>query len=523
MELWTILLIIAFAIVVFVLILMRLYVKTPANMAFIRTGLGGKKVVVDGGAIVLPIVQNIQWISLETFKLEVFKANKEAFITKDRFRVDIGAEFYVKVEPNAASIEQASRSLGDKSFSAGGIKTLLDEKLISALRSVSANMEMIELHENRRGFAKAVMENLKEALSHNGLTLEDVSIFYLDQTDKNQLDPNNIFDAEGLRQITAQTSERMRERNEIERNTEVAIRRKDVEAVKLKLALDQERSFAETEQLYRIETDRSKRMAEIEQFKAEQERLAREAEIAKEKAIREAEIKREAYLVQQMKLKEVVEVEKEKAIEEVRRERDIAILEKEKDKLVKEAERLQADAAREEMAQMVVTVSEKAKAERTKQLALIEALKELEVAERRAHAVEITANSRMKEGEAEAYACLKLREAENAVDEKIIHRDIMLELINKSPQILSELMAPAKNIESIKVLDINGWRPSGEGNASATSGSSGVMNVVNAILNAGAALPLLREILEFSKVDNTIIEKVSNYIPGLRGGKKSGE
>ena len=40
-----------------------LYVKVPANMAFIRTGFGGRKVVTDAGALILPVVHNIQWLS----------------------------------------------------------------------------------------------------------------------------------------------------------------------------------------------------------------------------------------------------------------------------------------------------------------------------------------------------------------------------------------------------------------------------------------------------------------------------
>jgi len=228
-----------------VLFFLALYVKTPPNMAFVRSGLGGKKVVVDSGAIVLPVVHTLQWISLETLKLEVIKAQKEAFITKDRFRVDIGAEFYLRVAADPDSIERASRSLGNRSFDAAAIQALVEEKLVSALRSVAAASELVELHENRRAFAQAVKEALLDPLSYNGLTLEDVSVFHLDQTSKEYLDPSNIFDAEGLRQITLQTSERTRERNEIERNTEVAIRKKDVEAIKLKLTLDQERALAE--------------------------------------------------------------------------------------------------------------------------------------------------------------------------------------------------------------------------------------------------------------------------------------
>jgi uncharacterized membrane protein YqiK len=189
-----------------------LYVKVPANMAFIRTGLGGWKAVTDAGAFVLPIVHNIQWLSLETFKIEVVRSNRDAFILKDRYRVDIGAEFYVKILSDSDMVEAASRSLGDKSFSADGIKALVEEKLISAMRSAAAQMELVELHENRSDFARRVKELVTEPLAQNGLGIEDVALFSLDQTDKSQLDPNNIFDAQGLRQITAQTSTRMQER-----------------------------------------------------------------------------------------------------------------------------------------------------------------------------------------------------------------------------------------------------------------------------------------------------------------------
>lgn len=487
----------------------KLYVKTPANMAFIRTGLGGKKVVIDRGAIVWPIVQNIQWLSLEIIKLEVFKANKEAFITRDRFRVDIGAEFYVKIEPKEEAIESASRSLGERSFSTEGIKGLLEEKLISALRSEAAKRELVELHENRRDFAKAVMDNLKDVITPNGLTLEDVSIFYLDQTDKNQLDPNNVFDAEGLRQITAQTSERMRERNEIERNTEVAIKKKDVEAVKLKLSLDQEKSFAETEQMRQVETDRSKKRAETDQFKFDQDRIAKEAEIAKDRSIKEAEIKKEASLIQQARAREEAEIEKSRAIEEATREKEIAIILKEIDKAKEEKKRLETEASKEEAAQLVVTAQERVKAEREREIALIEAMKALEVAEKRAKTTETLATARRTEGDAEAYARTKLKEAENILEDRIIHRDITLELIEKAPQILAQLMAPAQKIEGIKVLHVDGLGTDG-------GPSNAIDGVVGAFLKAGAAMPLLKELLEFSNVQTEELQKVMRRVPGLR-------
>jgi uncharacterized membrane protein YqiK len=494
---------------------LRFYVKTPPNMAIIRTGLGGRRVVIDGGIVVLPVVQQTKWISLETVKLKVMRANKEGLITKDRFRVDVGAEFYMKVEAKPEDIETASRSLGDRSLNAESLKLLLEEKLVSALRAVAAEKTLVELHENRIQFAREVKESLKETLLSNGLTLEDVSIFHLDQTKKDQLDPNNIFDAEGLKQITAQTSQRMKERNEIEKNTEVAIRQKDVEAIKLKLKLDQDREFASSEQMKEVENYRMLKRAEAEQFKFKQEMSIKEAEISKDRMIREAEIEKEKYLIQKMQERERAEIEKELAIEVARLARDIGIIQKEREKIEEEKARLEAEAARKRSIQNVVTVERKAEAEREKELAVINYLKELEIAELRAKAIERLAEARVREGEAEAQVKYKMREAENVLDTKFVVKDVVEEFIKNAPTIFKELMEPARNIESIRVLNING-AGLGAGNHGEGGGDT-VSKVISAVISASAILPLVTEAMKFSKMDgDEIVRKVIEKVPALK-------
>jgi len=495
----TILVLVGIGVIIVLVGFLLLYVKTPANMAFIRTGLGGKKVVIDGGALVWPVVQYIQWISLETLKLEVRRMQKEAFITKDRFRVDIGAEFYVKVQPDQEAIEHASRSLGEKSFSAEKIKLLVEEKLVAALRAEAAKRELVELHENRRGFAKAVMEGLKEALVPNGLVLEEVSIFSLDQTPKEYLDANNIFDAEGLRQITAQTMERLRERNDIERNTEVAIKRKDVEAVKLKLTLDQDREFAESEQRKQVEVYRAERTAEAEEFKAAQQRRIKEAEIRADQEIG------------------VTEIEKEQSIEAAKRKKEIVILAKERERLEEERRRLATEAMREAAAQEVITTAERLTAQRAKELAGIHAVQELEVAVKRAEATERLAQAKMKDGEAEGYARTKRNEAENLLGDKVIRRDVLQSLIERAPQIVEHVMAPVSKIESIRVVDFGGAR----GDSAAPS--SPISRLVSSFLEAGMTIPVLKELFESMKTDpahllRTVTEGLAGKPESEHGG-----
>lgn len=52
----------------------RLYHRSTKELAFVRTGLGGQKVVMDGGAIMLPIFHEWVNINMNTLKLEVSRA-----------------------------------------------------------------------------------------------------------------------------------------------------------------------------------------------------------------------------------------------------------------------------------------------------------------------------------------------------------------------------------------------------------------------------------------------------------------
>src|SRR5580658_10130147 len=85
-------------------VIVRFYRKASANMAFVRTGSGGAKVFKDGGAIVIPLVHHVIPVSLETMRLNVERRAEHALITKDNLRVDLSAEFYIKVQANTDDI-----------------------------------------------------------------------------------------------------------------------------------------------------------------------------------------------------------------------------------------------------------------------------------------------------------------------------------------------------------------------------------------------------------------------------------
>lgn len=95
------------------LIFAKLYTRATKETAFVRTGLGGEKVIKDGGAIVLPVVHEIIPVNMNTLRIEVEKIQKDALITKDRMRVDVKADFYLRVAPNANGISMAAQTLGN--------------------------------------------------------------------------------------------------------------------------------------------------------------------------------------------------------------------------------------------------------------------------------------------------------------------------------------------------------------------------------------------------------------------------
>src|SRR5215468_7020968 len=137
------------------LVIGRLYRRAEKDTAYVRTGLGGQKVVLDGGSLVLPIFHSIAKVNLKTLRLEVRRGENEALITKDRMRVDIGAEFYVRVKPDASSIALAAQTLGARTNDADELRVLIEAKFVDGLRSVAATMPLDALQEQRMHFVKA--------------------------------------------------------------------------------------------------------------------------------------------------------------------------------------------------------------------------------------------------------------------------------------------------------------------------------------------------------------------------------
>lgn len=549
--------IIVIALLTIGLIFSRLYKRASKEISFVRTGFGGEKVIMNGGALVFPVLHEIIPVNMNTLRLPVNRSDSQALITRDRMRVDVVAEFYVRVQPTSESIANAAQTLGARTMQPEKLKELVEGKFVDALRSVAAEMSMEELHEKRVDFVQKVQQVVTEDLLKNGLELETVSLTGLDQTSMEYFNPNNAFDAEGLTRLTEEIETRKKKRNDIEQDTSVQIRYKNLEAEKQKLELNKEEEYAKLQQQREIEIRRAEQAAEIAKEQAAKQKDSEQAQIVAQQQVQQSRITAERVVeeerIQKERTLETQQIEKQKTVEIASQDREIAVAEKSKEQSIAKAE---ADAARAKAAEAeerVITSREREIAERHKQIELIEAAKE---AEREAITIKVSAEAERlaavdiadalreeargqadkikitAEAEAEAekvraaaaeirYAVeatgnKALNEAANILSDQQISMKIKLQLIDNLERIIRESVKPMENIEGIKIIQVDGLN-AGSARNGATDGSHAnggnlADQIVNSALRYRAQAPLLDSLLKDVGIEGGDINALTNVL-----------
>ncbi len=521
---WPLFVAVAIVLLGIALMVARLYRRATKEIAFVRTGAGGQKVIVDGGTLVLPVLHEIIPVNMNTLRLEVRRANEQALITRDRMRVDVQAEFYVRVQPTKESIANAAQTLGMKTMEPSKLKDLVEGKFVDALRAVAAEMAMEELHEQRVNFVQKVQIAVTEDLLKNGLELETVSLTGLDQTNREFFNPDNAFDAAGLTRLTLEIEEKRQRRNEIEQDTEVAIRTKNLEAERAQLEIGRDEEYAKLLQQQEIATRRAEQQAEIAQREAEKKREADEAQIIADRQVKQAEISAARQVdqdqIEKDRLIQEQEIAKAQSVELAEQDRAVAVAEKSKLQSQAEAD---ADAARAEAVraeELVVTVRETEAAERQKAVQLVEARRVAErdaigitvaaeaekaAAEDQADAVRTIASADAEkqriaaEGESEAeklraaaaeirYAIdaagkRALNEAQNILSPEVIALQVRLALLEQLPQIIEQSVKPMEQIDGLKIIQVDGLNGPANGNGAESGGGGGNGNLAEQLVD----------------------------------------
>jgi uncharacterized membrane protein YqiK len=518
MSATSIILLVIALVVILVVVAAWLYERASREVSLVRTGLGGRKVVLDGGVIVLPYFHKVSRVNMQTMRLEVSRHGEQALITKDRLRVDVGVEFYVSVEPTEDSIARASQTLGGRTFEADKLRDLIEGKLLDTLRSVAAQQTMDNLHEGRGAFVKEVKSALTEEIRRNGLELESVSLTALDQTPFTALDENNAFNAVGMRKLAEVIANSKKERATIDADAEVSVRRSAMEAAKRTLQIDLEEQEAQIEQVKTLESLRAAQLAQIAASKAESEIAANAAKIEMEKSIRASDIRREEEITK-------AEIAQRLAVETAEQQRNITLSKQSMDEAKAEAAASGARAEAVKAAEDVETAKAIAAAERGKSLDLISAEKESQVhGLRKQHAADTEADTmvklagaRLKTAQSDADAekarlsamaeemamkaqnARAMNEAKNAMSPEVIDLARDKARLEALPKIVEQMVRPAEKIDSIKIHHITGGALN-RGGAPAGSENGGdkppVNQALDSIMDMALQLPALRKIGE---------------------------
>ncbi|MGL1936054.1 MAG: SPFH domain-containing protein [Fibrobacterales bacterium] len=530
----------------------KLYTRSTKELSFVRTGLGGQKVIMNGGALVLPVLHDIIMVNMNTIRLEVNRCNEQSLITMDRMRVDVTAEFYVRVQPVTDSIADAAQTLGKRTQEIDELKELVEGKFVDALRSVAAEMTMEQLHEKRTDFVQKVQSAVSEDLLKNGMELESVSLTSLDQTNKDYFNPNNAFDAEGLTKLTQEIEARKKMRNDIEQDTSIQMKTKNLEAEKLALEISKETEYARMEQKREVDVRLAIENASVAKEQADKRKESEEAniiadqrvkstQIIAEKKIQEEEIEKEKVLKEKEIVKEQTiqsaQILKEKTVKIAEQDKAIAISEKSKEESEMNAEAENARALAVKAEEEVKTVQETEVANRNKQIELIKAMESAEkeaiaitvaaeadkrAAQDQAEAITIASNAEAekeriiakgqadaevlkaeaaaKKYEVDAAGTKALHDAENLLSENIIDMKVRLATIENLPGIIEQSVRPMESIDSIKIVQVDGLTGGGNNGAAVegvSNASTGLGDqIVNSALRYRGQAPLVDSILK---------------------------
>jgi len=505
---------------ILIVIYAKFYQRSSKDVAFVRTGFGGERIVLTGGALAIPIIHQTTPVSMSTLRLVVERAREKGLVTKDKMRVDIETAFYVRVAGTKEGVALAAQTLGPRTLNSQSIQELMSGKFVDAMRTATAEMTLDELHSNAKAFTDRVAEMINDVVTMNGLELESVSLSNMDQTEKQYFDPNNTFDAEGLIKIARETEESRKTRNEIERSSELKIEQTNLAAEEKSLEVRRQSEYARMQTDYEIAQRRASQTAEIAKAQAESKRQSSEAEISEREAIEKLRLGseqavsmeriatertlREAEL-EKSKTLEVIEIDRQRALKIAEQEREIALLTKQQERAkVSEATR-SAEAKAATAEELVDTAREVARAEREKAVA---ALKSQRIAEEKAIATKIAAEAEKLAAKdlasamevianaeaaaervrrlAEAEGRQRINEAANILSSEQVEMQVKLDVIKSLPDIIRESVKPIENIDGIKIIDVGGLNGEGAvsgngdgGGASATTSGGGDGNLVD--------------------------------------------
>ena len=502
--LWIVLLVLAALILlVGIWFLQRYYAKATLDSALVRTGLGGRRVVIDGGCLALPILHKVQRVSMGALSFQTARTGRNAVLTRDQMRADLSFDCELRVAPTEDGIATAAQALGHRiGRGSDSLEDVLSGTLVNAIQNAAAARNLADIHLDRAGFAAEVAAAIEVQAARLGLTLVSASLLHVDQSDLSQWNENNAFNAQGMRRLAELVADQRKARVKVETEADIAVR---------------ESQLAQHQKA--LELKRAEREAEI----AQQEYLVKlesEAKSREEQARDDARLSSEASKIEIDGKVKATRVENDEAL---RKAEMAAILSLEEAKIAnaiqlarKRAEEAEAKAAEEEARAKVILAAEhvqaqkeRAQATREREIARMKQEKDSELEDARVKRevdtllaraqAEATAASKSAEAErarmeAEAAGRVALNSAENTLSDAVIRMRLEERKLDRLPEIMTQMMKPVEKIDSIRINQIGGMGSGGTGGEGGVDGAFGA--AMDQILGMAVRLPAMKQMGE---------------------------
>lgn len=434
-------------VLLYVLLVAVFYRKITQGKALVRTGMGSTKVAFEG-MYVVPLLHTAETMDISLKQVVISREGKDGLICKDNIRADIKVVYFVRVNATNEDVKKVARTIGCKRASDPEMLIqLFEAKFSEALKTAGKQFDFADLYNARTEFRDNIVSQIGQDL--NGYYLDDCAIDYLEQTNVDHLDEENILDAEGIKKIRDLTAIQITLANKIQREKEKEIRKQDVEAQEAILELDKQLIEKEEMQKREIAAVRARELAETRKIQEEESLKAETARIAKERdlAIQTENKQRDVIVAAKNKERtEAIETEKvirDKELGATERERIVTLAKIEKEKAVEEEKKNIQDVIRDRVAVEREVVEEQEKIKDTEAFATADREKKVALT-KAAQSAEEELVRKIKGAEAD-------KEASQLVAEKrIIEANALREAIDKEAE-AKKIMADAVAVEHASI------------------------------------------------------------------------
>ncbi|EKK00129.1 SPFH domain / Band 7 family protein [Rhodopirellula baltica SH28] len=360
------------------------YIKVGPDRAIVKSGAGGVRAVTGEGMLIIPLIQQYEFMDLTLKSFEIHRQGSEGLICRDNIRADIKVAFFVRVDKSPEEMKEVAQSIGAKRCSElETLRELFDAKFSEALKTVGKQFDFVDLYDQRDKFKEEILKVIGTDL--NGYRLDDAAIDYLEQTPLDMLSPTNILDAEGIKKITELTSMEKVKENQFTRDKEKTLKKQDVEAEETILELERQRVEAVEKQQREIAEITSREQASAAKVREEQRLESERARIQTEEEIGIAEENKARQILVAMRNKEktdAVELERvnrDRDLEATERLRVVGVAEVEKEKAIEIEKRNIQEVIRERVAVERAVVEEQERIKDTEEHAKAERQKTVQI------------------------------------------------------------------------------------------------------------------------------------------------